>query len=216
MTVSDVYRLRRQGRIVEAYDAIRSLYANDKSAHTATAMFWTAVDKFRNRLNEGQTNEAQKILLALKRMIRLVPDPEGNAADTLLRCNKQLCTDPNTKAEHLLTGKWGEQIAAAYLRDKGYVILERDWHSGHRDIDIIAKKGTCVVFVEVKMRRNHNHAEPLTAVNHQKLRNLRMAINHYIKSHHVDCDFRFDVITIVGTPDNANPEIEHIEDFRMP
>ena len=41
-------------------------------------------------------------------------------------------------AAHNELGKWGEDMAEAYLRNNGYIILERDWHSGHRDIDIIA------------------------------------------------------------------------------
>ena len=41
-------------------------------------------------------------------------------------------------AEHNDLGKWGEDLAADYLQRKGYMILERDWKSGHRDLDIIA------------------------------------------------------------------------------
>lgn len=46
----------------------------------------------------------------------------------------------------------GEQMAVDYLLHKGYQILERDWKSGHRDLDIIALDGDTVVFVEVKTR----------------------------------------------------------------
>ena len=44
-------------------------------------------------------------------------------------------------AEHNDLGKWGEDLAVDYLQRKGYVILERDWRSGHRDLDIIALDG---------------------------------------------------------------------------
>ena len=47
-------------------------------------------------------------------------------------------------AEHNDLGKWGEQVAVDYLQRKGYEILERDWKSGHRDLDIIALDGDTV------------------------------------------------------------------------
>ena len=70
---------------------------------------------------------------------------------------------------HLQTDVWDEELAAAYLREKGYVILERDWHSGYRDIDIIAQKDCTIVFVEVKTRSSSDFLDPITAVNRQKL-----------------------------------------------
>ena len=116
-------------------------------------------------------------------------------------------------AEHNDLGRWGEKVAAAYLQRKGYTVVECDWKSGHRDLDIIAlnEKGDTLVFVEVKSRRNLVFADPIDAVNYQKIRNLQQAANHYIKYRHVDLDIRFDIITVVGTPD-TEPEISHIED----
>ena len=55
-------------------------------------------------------------------------------------------------ATHNDLGHWGEDLAAEYLQDKGYIILERDWKSGHRDLDIIALDGDTVVFVEVSRK----------------------------------------------------------------
>jgi uncharacterized protein (TIGR00252 family) len=118
-------------------------------------------------------------------------------------------------AEHLQTGVWGEELAAAYLREKGYVILERDWRSKHRDIDIVAQQANSIVFVEVKTRRNREFAEPETAVDYKKLRNLRLAINHYIHYRKIENPWRFDVITVVGTVGCMSPEINHIEDFAL-
>ena len=63
-------------------------------------------------------------------------------------------------ALHNDLGKWGEDMAAAFLREEGLVIIDRDWHSGHRDIDIVAIDGLTLVFVEVKTRRNRLYAEP--------------------------------------------------------
>ncbi len=68
MTVKEVFDLRRQGRIEEAYDAIRPMYAAHKGRYTTLCMFWTASDIFKKRLDEGRIDEAVKILEALKRM----------------------------------------------------------------------------------------------------------------------------------------------------
>lgn len=118
-------------------------------------------------------------------------------------------------AAHNELGKWGEDLAAAFLQEKGYVIIDRDWHSGHRDIDIIALYQDFVVFAEVKTRRNNVFAEPEEAINYMKLRHLRAAINHYVKYKHIDRPIRFEIITIVGTPDGGEPIINHLEDIPL-
>ncbi len=113
-------------------------------------------------------------------------------------------------AAHNELGKWGEDHAEEFLRRKGYVILERDWHSGHRDIDIIALDGIELVFVEVKTRRNRMFSDPEAAVDFRKIRNLKLAANHYVKYRRMDYDVRFDIVTVVGLMDEE-PEIDHIE-----
>ena len=60
MTVKEVFELRSQGRIEEAYDAIRTIYAVDKGPFASTAMFFTAVDVLKNRIGEANIDEAQK------------------------------------------------------------------------------------------------------------------------------------------------------------
>ena len=221
MTVKDVFELRKQGHIEEAYDAIRPLYANDKGPYTSLAMFWTATDILKKRLNEGHIDEAAKIFAALERMLPNVPDKEGMVERAFKKC-KKLLERGKTRDRlsedgpaHLQTGVWGEELAAAYLREKGYIILDRDWHSGHRDIDIIAQKDSTIVFVEVKTRSSRDFLDPITAVNLQKQNNLLRAINHYLQYKRISTAYRFDVITIVGTPGCPIPEIEHIEDFQL-
>lgn len=117
-------------------------------------------------------------------------------------------------AAHNELGRWGEDLAIDYLERKGYMILERDWKSGHRDIDIIARTEDEVVFVEVKTRRTSKFGAPYEAVDYHKLRNLQAAINHYIRYRSIDMPVRFDVISIVAVP-GGEPEIEHIEDVRI-
>lgn len=219
MTVKDIFELRKQGRQEEAYEAARQLYAVDKSPYATSAMFWTAVDLFRMRANEDRIDEAHQIYLALQRLSVTMNDEKGWIHDAMQKCDTLLQRSEVRKhptdqgPEHLQMGIWGEELAAVYLREKGYVILERDWHSKHRDIDIIAQKDDTIVFVEVKTRRSKSFVDPMLAVNYKKQRNLRLAINHYVKYHCLDTVIRFDVITIVGTPYGPKPEIDHIENF---
>ena len=117
---------------------------------------------------------------------------------------------------HMQMGIWGENLAVAYLREKGYVILERDWRSQHRDIDIIAKDKECTVFVEVKTRHSNPLGAPIEAVDYKKVKNLCRAINHYIQYKKLDTLWRFDIITIEGDiGSNVKPKITHIEDVSL-
>lgn len=120
-------------------------------------------------------------------------------------------------ARHNEMGKWGEDVAAAYLRQKGYVIRERDWRSGKRDIDIIAltPDSLTVVFVEVKTRLPDSAMTPEEAVDAVKIRNLCVAADNYVKMYGVEEELRFDIITVVGTR-GCEPRIEHIEDAFNP
>ncbi len=118
-------------------------------------------------------------------------------------------------ATHNELGKWGEEVATAYLQEKGYTIIERDWKSGHRDIDIIAIDEQTVVFVEVKTRRNRIFGDPEEAVDYMKLRHLRSAINHYVKYKNIRQTVRLDIITVVGTPNGESPEISQTEDVPL-
>lgn len=68
MTVKEVFDLRKQGKIEEAYDAIRPMYRVHKGRYTTLCMFWVASDIFKKRMDEGRTEEARKIFEALKRM----------------------------------------------------------------------------------------------------------------------------------------------------
>ena len=117
-------------------------------------------------------------------------------------------------AAHNELGKWGEDLAADYLQRKGYTIIERDWKSGKRDLDIIAQDGNVIVFVEVKTRRNRLFGEPEESVDYHKLQNLQQAISHYVKFKHIRQEIRFDIISVVGTI-GSEPDIQHIQNVAL-
>ena len=111
-------------------------------------------------------------------------------------------------------GKKGEDLAVNYLVNKGYRILERNWRSGHKEIDIVAMDGDTLVAVEVKTRKSNTYGEPDIAVGVMKQRMLIWATEAYVRYHNMDVDVRFDIISIVFT--DSEPHIEHIEDAFIP
>lgn len=117
-------------------------------------------------------------------------------------------------AAHNELGKWGEDTAARYLSDKGYVIIARDWRIGHRDIDIIAMHQGWLVIIEVKTRANGSIVTPEEAVDYRKIQSVCLATNAYVKANRIDAPIRFDIIAVTGNC--YNYEIDHIEDAFTP
>lgn len=94
-------------------------------------------------------------------------------------------------------GAKGERRAALYLRLHGYRIIERNWLFHRKEIDIIAKKGELLVFVEVKSRANMNGVAPQLSVTSEKRRNLITASKAYIAKHNIQrMVFRYDIIEV--------------------
>ncbi len=107
-------------------------------------------------------------------------------------------------------GKIGEDLAAQFLTDKGYQILERNWRAYRKEIDIIALDGKDIVFVEVKTRQEDDYGTPEMAVNRQKRAHIFAAATSYYYEHKIDLDVRFDVISILYH--HGKPKINHIVD----
>lgn len=123
-------------------------------------------------------------------------------------------------AEHNELGKWGERYVEAFLRRKGYVILERDWRHGSSlcDIDLICKTAdeTTIVFVEVKTRSADDITLPEDAVTPNKMRRLGRAADNYVKMNDITEDLRFDIVALIGVTGSDEVEINHIEDAFNP
>jgi putative endonuclease len=109
-----------------------------------------------------------------------------------------------------LLGRRGEREAALHLRRQGLRILHRGYRTDHGEIDLVARDGDVVVFVEVKARRR---GDPAEAVTPEKQRRLTLAALHYLKRHGLlEVRSRFDVVAIVWPEDDSPPRIEHIRD----
>lgn len=109
-------------------------------------------------------------------------------------------------------GLQGEGHAARFLRARGYRILGRNVELGRYEIDIIARTGDTIAFVEVKTRETEDAFRPESAVNPEKQRRILQAAKHYIAQHDDgQTYFRFDIVAVILPPKGA-PTITHFED----
>jgi len=95
-------------------------------------------------------------------------------------------------------GNIGEDLATKEMEKMGYTILDRNYAKRCGEIDIIAKKGTYIVFVEVKFRKSVAYGLPKEVVNRQKQRKIIQTAKSYIfEEELIDWDFRFDVAEVL-------------------
>ena len=111
-------------------------------------------------------------------------------------------------------GAWGEQLACKFLMRKFYRILECGYHSRFGEIDIIAKKGKYLVFVEVKLRSSDRFAEAKEYVDRKKQQRIISTAAIYLSENTTDLQPRFDVIEIYAPDglDTKRPVTQHMED----
>lgn len=119
-------------------------------------------------------------------------------------------------ALHNQLGKWGEQIACEKLVAEGCAIRDRNWRMGHYEIDIVAMRGSRVVFCEVKTRSD-DHFDPLEAVDSRKMTRMVAAAAVYMEANGLQMlEPQFDLFGICGTP-GSGYTVEHIADaFEIP
>lgn len=113
-------------------------------------------------------------------------------------------------AEHNRLGQAGEDQAVALLQEKGYEILARNWHSSHKELDIVARNRDWLVVVEVKTRGSEDYEQPWQAVTAQKIRHIAQAAHHFVRQWGIDLPVRFDIISVVRQGNGF--QLEHIED----
>jgi putative endonuclease len=109
------------------------------------------------------------------------------------------------------TGNKGENYACDLLVESGFTIIERNYHFGHGEIDIVAMDGDTLVFVEVKTRKNLEFGDPIEGVTKSKQKQIRKIAEGYLMEKKIlDIDCRFDVVGIL-LQGNEAPKINHIE-----
>ncbi|MHB8159583.1 MAG: YraN family protein [Thermoleophilia bacterium] len=108
-------------------------------------------------------------------------------------------------------GRAGEALACRFLVHHGYAIIQTNFRSRYGEIDIIARRGAVIAFIEVKTRLNRRYGEPFEAVGLRKQKQIRRLAQMWLAANQGDCqlsacEFRFDVISVMmsGREDGAN------------
>jgi putative endonuclease len=102
-----------------------------------------------------------------------------------------------TMAAHNDTGRKGELLAACWLSTHGFQIMFRNWRHGRGEIDIIAKKGGVLHFIEVKTSRSTFFGYPEERINTRKWRSLIMSSNAFLKGSPEAWAVQFDIISVI-------------------
>lgn len=113
-------------------------------------------------------------------------------------------------------GSWGEERAARYLRLRAYRILEKNYRCRLGEIDLIARRGGYLVFVEVKLRKTDRFGAAREFVNRAKQERILATAQLWLQEHETELQPRFDVIEIYA-PDGPEGRvtINHIENAFM-
>lgn len=108
-------------------------------------------------------------------------------------------------------GAKGEELAARFLEAKGFKIVERNYRARQGEIDLVAREGKTLVFVEVKLDRTGKFGQPESWVDNKKRRQVVRTALRYLQEHNLgNVDCRFDVVAISITQQKMT--IEHIPD----
>lgn len=107
-------------------------------------------------------------------------------------------------------GRRGEDLAAAHLIASGLIIVERNWRCAQGEIDLVARDGDELVFVEVKTRSSMRYGHPLEAITATKLARLRRLAGQWCAQHPGSGDrIRIDAVAVIA-PVGGRVEVEHV------
>ena len=107
-------------------------------------------------------------------------------------------------------GKKGEYLAAKFLFERGYKILEKNWRFRRSEIDIICEKENVLVFVEVKTKSYVTYGNPEESVDERKAAKVVEGAEEYVYQRDWQGDIQFDIVSIVLN--GSQHKILHLED----
>ena len=119
------------------------------------------------------------------------------------------------KNSHILSGKRGESIACEFLLSKGYVIERTNWRFSKAEIDIIARDGPVLVFIEVKTRSREDFGAPEAFIDKKKESLIADAASQYMEEVEHKWAFRFDFISVI-LDKSGFKKIDHYMDAFFP
>jgi len=109
-------------------------------------------------------------------------------------------------------GKWGEELAILFLKEKGYKILARNYRNHFGEIDIIASLGEKIIFLDVKTRYSAQSGLPEEAINPKKIQKILKTAQLYLLKNNLSLEnFRLEVIALEIRKDGF-PEIRHYKE----
>lgn len=110
-------------------------------------------------------------------------------------------------------GKLGEELAEAFLSERAYRIVERNWRCRTGELDIIAEKADKLIFIEVRTRRpSGRFGSAKESVDYRKQLKVKETAQFYLhRFQKYEQSIQFDVITVEVSVDGAEPHIEHIQ-----
>lgn len=115
---------------------------------------------------------------------------------------------------HRSIGNRGEDLACEFLSKQGYKILERNYRIRGGEIDIVAREGEWLIFVEVKTRYSHEYGVPQESITPYKMRALlKTALFYVVKSKWGDKPYRLDLVAIDYANSQDQPEVELIKNI---
>lgn len=113
-------------------------------------------------------------------------------------------------------GAWGEEMAARRLAADGWTVVERNLTWGRREIDLVVRRDSLLVFVEVKTRSGSGYGGPQAAVGWKKRQEIQAVARAYLARHvREELDIRFDVVAIVAAGGRVL-SYTHVEDAWRP
>ena len=112
-------------------------------------------------------------------------------------------------------GRRGERVAEQHLLDRGWEILDRNWRSGHAEVDLVVRRGSVLAFVEVKTRSQRGSGDPLESITGRKRREVERTAVRWLETRGrgfagVDT-LRFDAVAVDLVP-GRRPRVRHLPD----
>jgi len=133
------------------------------------------------------------------------PDPRDDPQPRAPGGRAEVASDPRRGL-----GDYGEALAARFLRDRGMVVLARNWRCEAGEIDIVARDGDCLVVCEVKTRRGSRFGLPVEAVTWAKVLRLRRLAAAWLHAHDdAVASVRIDVVGVLA-PLDGPPRVHYV------
>lgn len=109
-------------------------------------------------------------------------------------------------------GQYGEELASQFLIKRGCLIIAKNFHTQYGEIDLIARSGDEILFIEVKTRTTSSYGYPETAVTAEKIRHITQTAQDYLQKYRINAPWRIEIISVEI---DKNKKIAKIRKFEL-